>query len=151
MSRKKLNLPRWSGELARPIDIPWSFLNPKSLEERWPEVFEARAAKLPALAKALGLPPQPREAALEAWYAAIALELAVLVCPGFQVKPPPSKLFHRGNIGWWFTFIDKSKQVGRIKSDFEGCTEILKLAQPEAPSAPWLSGFNFTKSGALAP
>jgi hypothetical protein len=131
MSRKKLNLPRWSGELARPIDIPWSFLNPKSLEERWPEVFEARVAKLPALAKALGLPPRPRGAAREAWCAEIALELAVLVCPGFQVKPPSSKLFHRGNIGWWLAFIDKWKRDGRVKSDLEGCTKILKLWQPE--------------------
>ena len=132
MTRKKLNLPKWSGELARPIDIPWSFLNQKSLKERWPEVFRTRVAKLPALARALGVPPRPREVVLlEAWYAAIALELAILVCPGFQVKPPRSKLFHRGNIGWWFTFIDKSKRVGCIKSDLEGCVEILKLTQPE--------------------
>jgi hypothetical protein len=37
MSRKKLNLPKWSGELARPIDIPslYGLLNPKPMEERW--------------------------------------------------------------------------------------------------------------------
>jgi hypothetical protein len=133
MPRKKLNLPKWSGELARPIDIPslWSLLSPKPLEERRPDVLKAQEAKLPALAKALGLPPAPREAALEAWYAAIARELAVLVCPGFQLKPPSSKLLHRGKIGWWFGFIEKWKRDGCVKSDVEGCAKILKIAQPE--------------------
>jgi hypothetical protein len=133
MPRKQLNLPKWSGELAKPIDIPslWGLLNPKPLDERWVEVSKARIAKLPALARALGLPPEPREAAREAWYAAIAVELAALVCPGFQVKLPSSKLFHRGNIGWWFVLIEKWKRDGRFKSDLEGCAEILKLTQPE--------------------
>jgi hypothetical protein len=148
MALKKLNLPKWSGELARPIDIRWSLLNPKPPEERWEEVLEARVAKLPALAKALGLPPRPRGAAREAWYAEIALELAVLVCPGFQEKPPPSKLTHPRNIRWLLAFIDKWKRDGGhvkfdleecaeipklepVKSDLEGCEEILKLEQPE--------------------
>jgi hypothetical protein len=131
MARKKRNLPKWSGELARPIDIPWSLLDPKPPDKRGPEVVKARIAKLPALAKALGLPSPPRGAALGAWYAAIALELAVLVCPGFQVKPPSSKLFQRGNIPVWFAFIDKWKRDRRVKSDLEGCTEMLKLTQPE--------------------
>jgi hypothetical protein len=131
MSRKKRNLPKWSGELARPIDIPWSLLDPKPPDERGPEVVKARMAKLPALAKAFGLPSPPRGAALEAWYVAIVLELAVLVCPGFQVKPPSSKLFQRGNIPVWFAFIDKWKRDGLVKSDREGCTEILKKTRPE--------------------
>ena len=133
MSRKQLNLPKWSGELARPIDIPslWGLLNPKPLEERWAEVLKAQEAKLPALAKALGLPPAPREKSREAWYAAIAIELAAVVCPGFQVKPPSSNLFHRENIWWWLPFIDKWKRDGRFKSDLEGCTQILKDTQPE--------------------
>jgi hypothetical protein len=133
MARKKLNLPKWSGELARRIDIPslWGLLNPKPLEERWAEVPKARIAKLPALAKALGLPPPPQEAVLEAWYAAIALELAVLVCPGFQVELPSSKLFDRVNITWSFAFIEKWKRDGCVKSDLEGCTKKQKLWQPE--------------------
>jgi hypothetical protein len=131
MTRKKRNLPKRSGELAKPIDIPWSLLDPKPPDESGPEVVKARIEKLPALAKALGLPSPPRAAALEAWYAAIALELAVLVCPGFQVKPPSSKLFQRGNIPVWLAFIDKWKRDGRVKSDLEGCTKILKLARPE--------------------
>jgi hypothetical protein len=135
MPRKKLNLPKWSGELARPIDIPWSLLDPKPPDESGPEVVKARVAKLPALAKALRLPPGPRDAsslaALAAWYAAFALELAVRVCPGFQLKPPSSKLFQRGNLPVWFAFIDKWKRHGHVKSDLEGCTKILKLAQPE--------------------
>lgn len=149
MARKKLDLPKWSGELAKPIEIPalWGLLNPKPFEERWVEVLEAQAAKLPALAKALGLPPPPGEAALEAWYAAIAFELAALVCPGFRVKPPPSKLTHSRNIRWLLAFIDKWKRDGGhvpfdleegaepklepVKSDLEGCEKILKLAQPE--------------------
>jgi hypothetical protein len=133
MPRKKLNLPKWSGELAKPIDIPGlhGLLNPKSWDERWAEVLEAQIAKLPGLARELGLPPGPREGAAEAWYASVLLGLAVLVCPGFQVKLPSSKLFHRRNIGFWFAFIEKWKRDGRVKSDLEGCTEILELAQPE--------------------
>jgi hypothetical protein len=136
MARKKLNLPKWSGELARSIDIRWSLLNPKTLEERWPEVFEARLAKLPALAKALGLPPRPREVVLlEAWYAAIAVELAVLVCPGFQEKPPPSKLTHPRNIRWLLAFIDKWKRDGgHVKFDLEEGAEILKLEPVKSDS-----------------
>jgi hypothetical protein len=133
MARKKLNLPKWSGELAKPIDIPslYGLLNPKPLEERWLEVVKARVAKLPALARALGLRPGPPETAREAWYAEIAVELAVLVCPGFQVKPPSSKLLDRGKIGIWFLFIEKWKRDGSVKSDLEGCTEILKFAHTE--------------------
>jgi hypothetical protein len=133
MARKKLNLPKWSGELARPIDIAgiWGLLNPKPPEERWADVREAQVAKLPALARALGLQPGPREGALEAWYATIVLELAALVCPGFQVKLPSPKLFNPTNIKWFFNFIEKWKGDGRVKSDLEGCTQILKFAEPE--------------------
>jgi hypothetical protein len=189
MPQKKLKLPKWSAELARPIDIPGlSLLDPKPPDERWAEVLaevpKARVAKLPALAKALGLPPGPRDAsslaALAAWYSAIAVELAVPVCPGFQLKLPSSKLFHREKIGFWFAYIEKLKRDGRVKSDLEGCTKILEETQPElarphneaklrqqartfanliyprahepeAPSAPSLSGFGFTKLGALSP
>jgi hypothetical protein len=133
MARKKRNLPKWSGELAEPIDFPSvsGLLKPKPMEELWPEVLEARVAKLPALARALGLPPGPPATAREAWFADIALQLAVLVCPGFQLKLPSSKLFHRKMVGFWFAHIEQLKRDRRVKTDLEGCTESLKLIQPE--------------------
>jgi len=138
MPRKQLNLPKWSGELAKPIDIPalYSLLNDqKRFDECWNELDLAREKKMPLLAKTLGY--QINEGALNdetvrlSLYRAITFRLASLVCPGFQLKLPSSKLFHRGNIGFWFVYIEKMKRDGSVKSDLQGCTDILKDTQPE--------------------
>jgi hypothetical protein len=132
MPRKQLDLPKWSGELAKPIDIPggWS-LDKEGVDKGMVELLGARLEKLQLLAKALGVPSLEKTSDPVVFYAAIAIELACLVCPGFQLKPPSRNLFNRRAAPGWLFWIELLKRDGRVKSDLEGCMFVLKVVQPE--------------------
>jgi hypothetical protein len=137
MPRKRLNLPKWSGELAKPIDLRsvWS-PGPEVSQKDGELLRQAKEQKMPLLAKALGLPVT--KAVVDDYalrlhlYREIAFKLATLVCPGFQLKTTartgnfPRKLVREVLAG-----IELLKQRRRIKSDFEGCLEFLRYGQPE--------------------
>ena len=131
MARKKLNRPKWSGELAKPIDIPWSLLDPNPPDECGPEVVKAQITNCRPSPRRLGFHHRLAGQRLKLGMPHSFLSWRSLCVPGFQVKPPSSKLFQRGNIPVWLAFIDQWKRDRRVKSDLEGCTKILRLARPE--------------------
>jgi hypothetical protein len=142
MPRKALRLPNFNveftGELARPVASNVIFPEDQKdwaeySNQRSQQLLEARLKKMPLLAKALRLNFDHLDLKLDAhrvtFYSSIAMQLAILVCPGFQEKrrskTPPEF------VRWLLMRIEKGKTDGQYKSDLDGCLDWLKQTQPE--------------------
>jgi hypothetical protein len=139
-----LNGKELSGELTQPIDrgLYMPFLGAvgspdgaKYLAERKKELRRLRAAKMPALARHLGIDVDRFNLSPEnglGWmmmYAVIAERLTEELIPGFQERSRgilPLEVLGQARIA-----IALLKLQGKVKSQLEACEEIIKLWNPE--------------------
>lgn len=140
---KSLNGKKLSGELLKPIDHGlYMPLDPDSppnyLAEVSKELRRQRMAKMPALARHLGIDVDALDLSTDDsldWailLRAVALDLAAAVIPGFQEKPRgkhPREIIRLGRVT-----IDALKMRKPGISDFDACREIVKLERPEMAS-----------------
>jgi hypothetical protein len=85
------------------------------------------------LAKALGIQLDHLDLSklphLTAFYECIAMNFAVLVCPGFQEKKHGK--YPREIVRWLLVVIEAGKQDGRYRTDLDGCLEFVKTNEQE--------------------
>lgn len=136
---KSLNGKKFTGALAEPIDtgviIPLNRkdLWPEFLERRHAELRRQRMAKIPDLARHLGIKfdhlDLENHSDLLSLYGSITENLATLLIRGFQEKQAgrwPDELVMQILVA-----IEKGKQLGTFASDKDGCKEILKQLEPK--------------------
>jgi hypothetical protein len=137
-----LNGKELAGELTQPIDhgLYLPFLGAvgspeKYLAERKKELRQRRTAKMPALARHLGIDVERFNLSPEnglGWmmlYAVIAERLTEELIPGFQEKSRgtlPREVLGQARIA-----IALLRLNGRAQSQLEACEEIIKLWNPE--------------------
>jgi hypothetical protein len=138
MPRKASKLPKFTGELAKPVSsdviVP---LDRKHWDEfirfRSDQIHTARLKKMPLLATCLGISFDHLNlkdgADRAAFFGAIAMNLAILVCPGFKEKSPGK--WPREIVRWVLMGIEEGKSIGQCKSDLDGCISFLKQSEPE--------------------
>lgn len=140
---KSLNGRKFAGVLAKPIDAGIIFpLGRKDLwqefqDRRWAELRRQRMAKMPHLARHLGIQFEHLDltshADLLSFYGCVAENLAMLLIPGFQEKRPGK--WPAETLMQVLVTIEKGKQAGFFASDLAGCMACLKqldssLARP---------------------
>lgn len=140
--KKSLNGKKFEGVLAEPIDLIRFDLVPglHSQDEieayrsrKNSELFDLRRAKIPDLARHLGLDPDSdayrgadgRERLLEFTLMAIARETVI----GFQQRKEGK--WPRARVFWGLQAIDASKKAGVFKNDLTACENLLKIERPE--------------------
>jgi hypothetical protein len=139
MPRAKLNLPKFTGVLAKPIESKFELaVNPnyvaESIEKRRDDVHRQQVAKLPALANAFGIKfdhlDLKSHAGLVSFYGCLVLNLAqAMKIPGFLEK----------SVGKWPRLLvahvlgdcERAKHAGKAKSDLEVCLWAVKALDPE--------------------
>jgi hypothetical protein len=136
---KSLNGKKFEGPLATPIDTGIIF--PLGRKDLWPEYSDKnfdelcrqRTAKMPYLARHLGIQFEHLDlsshAGMVSFYGCIVENLAALLIPGFQAKKRgkwPAEIVVRILVA-----IEKGKQGGEFASDLEGCICVMKLEEPE--------------------
>jgi hypothetical protein len=142
MPRKKLNLPKFTGALAKPVSS--SVVHPRnekywaeSIDQKYNDLHQQRLKKMPLLATALGIKfdhlDHTKDRDLMAFWGCIAMHLAILICPGFQEKRRGK--YPREIVRWALVVIEAGKQEGRYRSDLDGCLHILKANEPELAHA----------------
>src|SRR5882757_9003343 len=139
---KSLNGKKLEGVLAEPIDLVRFGLIPglhsqdeieayRSREAH--DLFDLRRAKIPLLARHLGLDPDSeayrgaggRELLLELTLMALARETVM----GFQEKKEGK--WPRARVFWGLQSIDAAKKAGVFKNDLTACESLLKFERPE--------------------
>lgn len=138
MPRKVSKIPKFTGELAKPIDTRIVFPANKQywdeyIKKKLDALDKERLRKIPLLAKFLGIKFDHLDLNkwedLAAFYGCLAMNLAILVCPGFQHKQPSKT--PREIVRWLLIAIEKGKAMGVYKSDLDGCVDFLKQHEPE--------------------
>lgn len=141
MTRKTSKLPKFTGELAAPIETTVVFganeeYWKKQSDQRSAELHKLRVKKMPALARALGIKfdhlDLNKEADMVSFYGCVAMNLAILVCPGFREKERKTS---RELVRHALVAIEQAKQLGHIKSDLDGCIAIVRSLEPELAKA----------------
>jgi hypothetical protein len=141
-SLKSLNGKKFDGVLAVPIDLVRLELVPgvhsqdeivayQAKKDR--ELFDQRRAKIPDLARHLGLDPDSdayrgadgREMLLEFTLMALARETVI----GFQQRKEGK--WPRARVFWGLQSIDALKEAGIFKNDLTACESLLKVERPE--------------------
>jgi hypothetical protein len=139
---RSLNGKKLEGALAEPIDLMRFELVPgvhsqdeieayRSSKNR--ELFDLRRAKIPDLARHLGLDPASdayrgadgRELLLELTLMLLARETVI----GFQQKDEGK--WPRARVFWALQSIDALKKSGRFKDDLTACESLLRFERPE--------------------
>jgi len=141
-SLKSLNGKKFEGVLAEPIDLVMFGLIPgvHSQEEidaykakTSSSLFDQRRAKIPDLARHLGLDPDSdayrgadgREMLLEL----TLMALARATVRGFQEKKEGK--WPRARVFWGLQSIDIMKKAGVFKNDLTACESFLKVERPD--------------------
>jgi hypothetical protein len=136
--RRKRPQLTFNGELAKPIDtgviIPWDRKYwDEYIAKRQDKLFKLRMAKMPELARQLGIKFDHLDLAdfrdLTAFYGHVALNLAVWFgIPGFQHAEPkwPPEL-----VAAVLEECEKAKQSGTAESDLVVCLGVVQVLYPE--------------------
>jgi hypothetical protein len=138
MAQKKPKLPKFVGELAKPLDShvvfpPGEEHYAEYSEKHFAELDRLRLRKIPLLARFLGIKFEHLDLSktddLASFYHCLAMNLAILICPGFRPRKPGKT--PREIVRWLLMAIEKGKASGMYKSDLDGCTDFLKKHEPE--------------------
>lgn len=138
MPRAKRQGPKFTGELARPIDIKIVFPQNKKYwqefsDKKVAELFKQRKAKIFLLAKFLGIEFEHLDLSKDgdalSFYGCLAMNLAIHFVPGFQEANPGR--WPREIVMWALVDCEKRKQQGDVHSDLPVCLDWVKAMDPE--------------------